>query len=92
MYTLPGFLVQQQVLVMGKPETNLPDKRSPGALFPPLGRNVAPVWTGPQVYLEGGVHQVEPATQSVRHGLIPLQENPLNEEGSADPLRGFPSR
>ena len=44
--TLLDFLVQQQVLVMGKPGTHHSDKRSQGALFPPLGRNVAPVGTG----------------------------------------------
>ena len=80
-----GFLVKQQVLVMGKPGTYFMDNRSQGDLFQPLGRNVAPVGTGPQWCLEGRVHQIEPATQPVRLGLIPLQEDPLNEEDSAEP-------
>jgi len=71
--------------VLGKPGTNFLDKRTQGALFPPLGRNVAPVMTGPQWCREGGIHQIEPATQPVRLGLIPLQEDPLNEEESTEP-------
>ena len=82
--TFLGFLVQQQVLVMWKPGTYFLDNLSHGALFPPLGRNVAPVGTGPQGHPEGVIHQFEPATQPVRLGLILLQEDPLNEEDSAE--------
>ena len=56
----------------------LPNKRLQGALFPPLGRDVAPVGAGVQRKVSGGIRQFVPATQPVRLGLVPLKENPRN--------------
>ena len=56
-----------------------------GALFQPLGRDIAPVGAGVQREVKGVTRQFEQAKQPVRLGLIPLQEHPRNAEVHAKP-------
>jgi len=77
---------------------HLAHKRLLGALFQPLGRDVAPVGTGVHRDVKGGIRQFEPDTQPVRLGLIlsgnilatpRFLQNPMNAPNACETRQTF---
>ena len=77
--------VPQQMPMVVELLPHLSHKRLQGGLFPPLGRDVAPVGAGVQREVKGGIRQFEPATQTVRLVPILLRGYPRNAEVAAQP-------